>query len=232
MLASFRRGWERQQQPIDPLPAEAGLALPPSLAFALYTALPRFTTAASLRPVLFSMLSYLSILRPASLLSVQWMRVSEGMQYKPLHWKGKRLQPDRAPVLQFPVASLPFVVSALERFGALSGAAGPFWQLASDPSCPTTTVAEGWFGVAGAAAGFAAADTGYTLYSTRRGGASAAAAVGVPLHKIEAFGGWCPNPKSLRECYIDHAVPASPQARMFFAALVDSVVSQDPMFNS
>jgi hypothetical protein len=63
-------------------------------------------------------------------------------------------------------------------------------------------------------------------------GASAAAAEGVPLHKVEVFGGWGVNSKALRECCLDHAVPANSYARMFFLALVDSAVSPDPLFNA
>jgi hypothetical protein len=233
MLTSFRKGWERQQQPIAPLPAVAGLALPPRLAFSLYTALPSLSAPAALRPVLFCFLCYCLMLRPASLLSVLWLRVSEGfLQYKPLHWKGKRLQPDKAPVLQFPVSRLPFLVAALDRFSAQSGAARSFWQLVGDSSSPTTVVAEGWFDSACQSARFPNADRGYTLYSTRRGGASAAAAVGVPLHKLEAFGGWGVGSKALRECYLDHAVPADSHARMFFSALVEAVISPGSFFNS
>jgi hypothetical protein len=209
------------------------LALPPRLAFAFYTTLPGLTTAVVLRPVLFSLLSYCLILRPASLLSVQWLRVSEGfVQYKPLHWKGKRMQPDRAPVLQFPVSSLPFLSAAIMRYSAQSGTAGMFWQLPGEVSSPTTPVAEGWFATACVAAGFSGSDLQYTLYSTRRGGASAAAAVGVPLHKIEAFGGWGAGSQALRQCYIDHAIPADSHAQLFFGALVSSVVAPSPLFNS
>lgn len=161
MLTSFRRGWEREQQPIAPLPAVAGLALPPRLAFSLYTALPSLSAPAALRPVLFCCLCYCLMLRPASLLSVQWLRVSQGfLQYKPLHWKGKRLQPDKAPVLQFSVARLPFLVTAVDRFRAQSSATGPFWQLRADSSPPTTVVAEAWFASACDAARFPSADRG------------------------------------------------------------------------
>jgi hypothetical protein len=154
------------------------------------------------------------------------------LQYKPLHWKGKRLSIDQAPVLQFPVASLPFVVSAVSRFSTLTGSAGFFWQLPGETSALTTTMAEGCFDSACGAAGFSDVDLQYTLYSTRCGSASAAAAVGVPLHKIEVFGGWGVNSKALRECYLDHAVPADSFARMFFAALVHTAVSPDPLFDA
>ena len=131
LLASFRKGWARQQVPVEPAPPVAGLALPARMAFAFYTVLPSLTAPAALRPVLFSLLSYLLILRPASLLSVRWLRVSGGMlQYQPLHWKGKLLPQPVAPVLQFPVEGLPL-------FGPCSGAAGGRrwwpWQFVAVP---------------------------------------------------------------------------------------------------
>lgn len=232
-LSAFRKGWERQQQPLFTQPAVAGLALPPRLAFALYTALPACRTALALRPVLFSFLAYILFLRPASLLSVVWMRIVDGiLQYKPLHWKGGRLQPADAPVLQFPISSLPFLPTAFARFEQLRGPVGStFWCLPGESAC-TTPMAEGWFAAAGVSAGFSAADFGYTLYSTRRGGASAAAAVGVALHSIEARGGWTPGSGALRKRYLDHAVPADAHARMFFAGLVQAAVSPTQFFNS
>jgi hypothetical protein len=125
LLRSFRKGWERQQVSLQPAPAVAGLALPATLAFRFYVALPGAAVRV-LRQLLFCFLSFVLILRPASMLSVQWMRVHDGMlQYKPLHWKGHVVPADKAPVLQFPVAHLPFVSSALEkllssRYGAAS----------------------------------------------------------------------------------------------------------------
>jgi hypothetical protein len=182
-LTAFRKGWERQQQPLVVEPALAGLALPPRLAYALYLARPSCSTVAALRPVLFSVLSYVLILRPASLLSVVWMRVSDNLlQYKPLHWKGARLLPADAPVLQFPVQSLPFLTAALSRFQQLRGPPGATFR--------------------------------------------------VPLHKVEALGGWTAGSSALRKRYIDHAVPADAHARMFFAALVHSEVASAQLFNT
>jgi hypothetical protein len=229
-LTAFRKGWERQQQPLVVEPALAGLALPPRLAYALYLALPSCNTVATLRPVLFSVLSYVLILRPASLLSVVWMRVSDNfLQYKPLHWKSARSLPADAPVLQFPVQSMPFLPAALSRFQQLRGPPGAtFWSLRDEPAY-TTPAAEQWFD---AAVRLAPVELNYTLYSCRRGGASAAAAVGVPLHKLEALGGWAAGSSALRKRYMDHAVPADTHALMFFAALVHSAVASTQLFNT
>ena len=95
-------------------PALAGLALPARIVFDLYTLLPSLNTAVAVRPVLFTVLSYLTMLRPASLLSVRGMRVSAGLlQYKPLHWKTRCLTEAEAPVLQVPVVGLSFVHRAV-----------------------------------------------------------------------------------------------------------------------
>lgn len=231
MLVSFRRGWERQQVTLQPPPAVAGLALPPESAYAFYTGLPRARAPAVLRSLLFSLLCYVLVLRPASLLSVAWVRVHDGMlQYKPLHWKGKRLQPADAPVLQFPVRGLPFLSDAVSRLLAVHNMPGGVWRFRGEP-VPATPAAEGWFAAACQFAGFDLSLGRYTLYSTRRGGASAAAAVGVPLHKLEVLGGWQQGSSALRQHYIDHGVHACAHARFFFAALAGAAVSPASLFN-
>lgn len=233
MLASFRKGWERQQVSLQPAPAVAGLALPAALAFKLYLALPGAAAPQVLRQLLFCFLSFVLVLRPASLLSVQWMRVRDGMlQYKPLHWKGRVMCADAAPVLQFPVRHLPFVSSALEKLlSSRYGVGDSIWRLRGEPA-PVTSTAESWFAAACRKAGFPPQAGRYTLYSTRRGGASAAAAVGVQLHKIEALGGWCQGSAALRRSYLDHGVEACPRATHFFSPLVRAAVSPAPLFNS
>eukprot|EP00882_Tetradesmus_deserticola_P014325 GHRQ01015232.1.p1 GENE.GHRQ01015232.1~~GHRQ01015232.1.p1 ORF type:complete len:174 (+),score=19.33 GHRQ01015232.1:960-1481(+) len=129
MLASFRKGWERQQVSLQPALPVAGLALPADLAFKMY--LPGAAAPQVLRQLLFCFLSFVLILRPASLLSVQWMRVRDGMlQYKPLHWKGRIMLADAAPVLQFPVRHLPFVSSALSKLlSSRCGVGDSIWRL-------------------------------------------------------------------------------------------------------
>lgn len=234
LLTSFRKGWERQQVPLAPAAAMSGLALPASMAFNLYTALPALVAPVALRPVLFSFLSYLLILRPASLLSVQWLRVQDGMlQYKPLHWKGKCFSSDEAPVMQVPVGNMPFVISAVSRLlsARMPGAAGTVWRFRGE-SAPSTPTAEGWFDTAVRVARFPAEHTGYTLYSTRRGGASAAVAAGVPLHKVETLGGWGAGSAAMRQRYLDHGIAGCQHAKFFFEALVGAPVSAHQHFNA
>jgi hypothetical protein len=158
------------------------------------------------------------------------MRVSHNfLQYKPLHWKDARLLPADAPVLQCPVQSMPLLSAALSRFQQLRGPPGAtFWSLLNEPA-HTTPAAEQWFDDAVRLAGV---ELDYTLYSCRRGGASAAAAVGVPLHKVEALGGWSADSSALRKRYLDHAVPADAHASMFFASLVHSAVASMQLFNT
>ncbi|GLI59582.1 hypothetical protein VaNZ11_001508, partial [Volvox africanus] len=59
----------------------------------------------------------------------------------------------------------------------------------------------------------------HTLYSLRRGGASAARAAGVPLDIIKAFGGWATGSSALREHYLDLGVRGCPYAFGFFSPL-------------
>lgn len=82
-------------------------------AWRLYEALPLVGVwSEQFIPLLFVVLSFCLFLRPDSLLSVLWARVSviDGeptFQYKPLNWKGRIVAPENAPVLQFPLCSLP-----------------------------------------------------------------------------------------------------------------------------
>jgi hypothetical protein len=232
LLTSFRKGWERRQVSLQPAPALAGLALPAALAYRFYAALPGAQLQV-LRELLFCFLSFLLVLRPASMLSVQWMRVADGMlQYKPLHWQGRVMLADEAPVLQFPVGHLPFVSSALTRLLAgRYGVGSSIWRLRGE-ALPSTATAESWFTAACRSAGFPHDAGRYTLYSTRRGGASAAATVGVQLHKIEALGGWSQGSAALLRRYLDHGVGACPRATLFFSPLVRAAVSPAPLFNS
>lgn len=59
----------------------------------------------------------------------------------------------------------------------------------------------------------------WSPHSTRAGAVSAAAAIGVPLERIEVLGGWAPNSVTLRRVYIDFGIPADASAHRFFAWL-------------
>jgi hypothetical protein len=168
-------------------------------------------------PLLFVVLDFCLCLRPDSLLSVVWACIScvDGepvFQYKPLNWKGRIVSPEHAPVLQFPLCGLPWLRVALEQQLARSPAG--LWS-----TRPSMAVAERCFDMVLARCGLAPLRGMHTLYSLRRGGASAARAAGVPLEVVEAFGGWTANSSALREHYLDMGVRSCPKAVAFFGPL-------------
>ncbi|EFJ53196.1 hypothetical protein VOLCADRAFT_102804 [Volvox carteri f. nagariensis] len=87
------------------------------------------------------------------------------------------------------------------------------------PERQTTQGAERWFDRVLAQCGLEGLRSVHTLYSLRRGGASAARAAGVPLDIIEAFGGWAAGSSALRENYLDLGVRGCPRAVAFFGPL-------------
>ena len=62
-----------------------------------------------------------------------------------------------------------------------------------------------------------------TLYSCRRGGASAARAAGVPMELIELMGGWARGSKALRDSYLDMSVTADAAAMFFFRGMTPGI---------
>ncbi|GIM03366.1 hypothetical protein Vretimale_8123, partial [Volvox reticuliferus] len=216
MFAAFRRGWERLQvslltRPSLVLAFSAGDLL--SLCDTL-SGLP--LSAVCFVPVLFVVLGFCTFLRPDSLLSVVWAQVCEveGLavfRYKPLNWKGRIVKPESAPVLQFPLCGLPKLRLVLDRHLGHSNQLWPFRQ--------STSGAEQWFRSALVHGGLGHLVDLHTLYSLRRGGASAARAVGVPLEVIESFGGWSAGSVALRQHYLDMGVLGSPAARASFGSL-------------
>ncbi|EFJ39010.1 hypothetical protein VOLCADRAFT_108798 [Volvox carteri f. nagariensis] len=122
------------------------------------------------------------------------------------------MAPALAPVLQFPLGGLPFLRVALLH------------RLSRDPAClwperQTMQEAERWFDRVLAQCGLEGLRSIHTLYSLRRGGASAARAAGVPLDIIEAFGGWAAGSSALWEHYLDLGVRGCPRAVAFFGPL-------------
>jgi hypothetical protein len=194
-LHRFRVGWQRLQQPVGPA-APLQLAMRASSAVALARHLSAEMSLPRLRPLLFVVLGFLTMLRPDSLLSVLDADiVAHGPQslwaYRPARWKGKLLAPGALPVLQVVVSAVPGLLTGLRRYRQLWGAAwvgcGPptsFWQLPHDRTVPHTPVAEAWFSQVMYDWLPGLAHT-HTLYSLRRGSASAAFAIGVPCEKIE-----------------------------------------------
>ncbi|GLI65090.1 hypothetical protein VaNZ11_008527, partial [Volvox africanus] len=170
LLSAFRRGWERLQVSLTP-PSALVLAFSAIDAWSLYERLPSVPVASDLFiPLLFVVLSFCLFLRPDSLLSVVWARVSlvdgeSTFQYKPLHWKGRLVAPELAPVLQFPLGNLPHLRVALSQLFARD--TSRLW-----PVRQTTQGAERWFGRVLSQCGLERLRPVHTLYSLRRGGAS------------------------------------------------------------
>ncbi|GIL59118.1 hypothetical protein Vafri_14039 [Volvox africanus] len=89
----------------------------------------------------------------------------------------------------------------------------------------STSGAEQWFRSALSQCGLGRLVELHTLYSLRRGGASAARAAGVPLEVIESFGGWSAGSVALRQHYLDMGVSVSPAARAIFGPLASGRVA-------
>jgi hypothetical protein len=220
-LQAFRKGWRRLQA-ASVLGPERSLAFPAHSVFRLYELLPSlFHNPLLLREALFVVLNFLTFLRPDSLLSVAFCQVVQVgslmiLQYKPLNWKGKIVEPAKAKVLQLVLGSKPFLVMALQHYNRyFKDHVDSFW---GSPR-PTVHHVESWFARVLSSLLQDSSDL-HTLYSLRRGGASAARAVGVPLNVLEAFGGWAANSEALRKNYLDYGVPADDAARFFFQPLV------------
>ncbi|EFJ45815.1 hypothetical protein VOLCADRAFT_105830 [Volvox carteri f. nagariensis] len=163
LLSAFRKGWERLQVSLAPT-SSLVLAFSASDAWRLYDRLPSVPVASDLFvPLLFVVLGFCLFLRPDSLLSVVWARVSvvdeePVFQYKPLHWKGRITAPELAPVLQFPLGGLPFLRVALLQ--KLSRDPARLW-----PERQTTQGAERWFDRVLAQCGLEGLRSVHTLYS-------------------------------------------------------------------
>lgn len=222
-LASFRKGWLRLQVRVDS-PVSRVLAFPAISALAVYNALPSFSGDwFKLRAALFVVLSFCLVLRPDSLLSVKQLSLfgdppAVFLRYQPMRWKGQIMRADQTPVMQFPLAGLPLVVAALARF---QGGPGSVWRAPSEDRDPGVANAEAWFHlVVNELLPSSMGD--HTLYSLRRGGASAARAAGVPMEVLESFGGWCAGSSALRRHYLDFGVGRDAACLRFFEQFVVS----------
>ncbi len=215
-FAAFRDGWQRVQVRLGP-GRQLNLAFPAGGVWrvlewllALGPADPAFVAG------IYVVLNFCTFLRPDSLLSVGWARVVDVagawvLQYKPLNWKGRVVSAEAAPVLQLPLCGVPAFRQLLARHLVRSGR---LWPQRRD-----TRGAEEWFKMVLARCGMDEERAIHTLYSLRRGGASAARAVGVPMEVVESFGGWAANSPVLRQHYLDMGVCACPAAHAFFGPL-------------
>ena len=115
-------------------------------------------------------------------------------------------------MLQFPLCGLPCLRAALLQQSARTP--GQLW-----PARQSTRGAEQWFRLVLERCSLPHLTGVHTLYSLRRGGASAARAVGVPLEVIESFDGWSAGSAALRAHYLGMGVPGCVSARAIFGPL-------------
>jgi hypothetical protein len=172
-----------------------------------------------LRPLLFCVLSFRLFLRPASVLSIVQAEVVrlDGtwvFRFKPESWKTGVASVGSLPVLSLDLASFPLLRVALQQYlGGLTSRG--MWG----PAAVSTSQAAGWF--AAVLAEFTPGVLGQlTLYSCRRGGASAARAVGVPMDLIELMGGWAMGSVAMRRHYLDMSVVADAAAKFWFTGML------------
>lgn len=228
-LASFLRGWQRQQFFIAPLPSEGQLkAMPAAFAQTMLDRVPLLESVVALRAALFFLLSFVTMLRPDSLLSCLLIQGQGGvLTYAPLRFK--TAGPVKGQARQVDISRLPFLAAGIGRFERLkgdssssssSGGSVSWWQLPGEQP-PTTSHAEGWFSSASRGA---LIPPSFTLYSLRRGAASTALAVGVPLARIEFMGGWAEGSSALRRHYLDHSFPNNGAAQLFFGWLLSGAL--------
>ena len=140
------------------------------------------------------------------------------------HEKGKQGRSAKT-VRQLPAAHLPRVAELLRAFCAGSALRGRFrrrWalSLAEDRAPWTAGTIGDWLQLAFQSCGLRPPE-GFTWlsHSLRKGAASAAHAIQVPLTIVRYMGGWATNSNVLEARYIDYAMRPSAAARLFFGHL-------------
>jgi hypothetical protein len=217
---AFKRGWVRSQRVLVEEDSDNILACPAAVALAWYRGMGSLdTNSALLKQVLFCVLAFRLFIRPASLLAIvhpsvvcvdgKWL-----FRYKPEEYKTRKTTVGSLPVMSLDLTPFPLLREALQQY--LRGVKGKaMWG----PGRVTTSQAAGWF--TAVLAEFSPGLMGQlTLYSCRRGGASAARAVGVHLYLIELMGGWARGSVAMRSKYFDMSVAADAAARFWFEGMV------------
>jgi hypothetical protein len=221
MFDSFKRGWVRAQVMVaDVEDSTRVLACPASVAFSWYQALEGISVDSQwLLPLLFCCLSFRLFVRPATLLSVVEAEVFKlgdtwKFRYRPESYKTRSTTVGRLPVMDLDLTGYPLLLNALQLYmGKITGSR--MWG----PDLSTTAQAAHVFNAV--LAQFTPNVVGQlTLYSCRRGGASAARAVGVSTEAIELMGGWARGSEAMRRSYLDMSVPADAYAHMWFGCLL------------
>ena len=94
-----------------------------------------------------------------------------------------------------------------------------FWQLPGERAPPRGSHLSDWLTMCLKLVPASHGST-YTAHSLRRGGASAALALHVPLERIEFHGGWSRSSTALRKHYLDLTMGPSAAARALLAGLL------------
>jgi hypothetical protein len=221
MFDSFKRGWVKSQVVLVEMEdITKVLACPAKIACAWYQALEGITQDSPwLLPLLFCCLSFRLFVRPATLLSVvdaEVIKLGDTwlLRYRPESYKTRSTTVGRLPVMDLDLTAYPLLLNALQLYmGNVSGSR--MWG----PELTTTAQAASVF--TAVLAQFTPEVMGQlTLYSCRRGGASAARAVGVSTEAIELMGGWSRGSEAMRRSYLDMSVPADASAHMWFGCLL------------
>jgi hypothetical protein len=140
----------------------------------------------------------------------------------------KRLKHHQNKPIGIPLAALPELANAINRYKHLRAAAygarklpDQLWALPEDkPSSWTSSVQNKWLASAlkrvnrRPPPGFT-----WTSHSLRSGPASAARAIGVTIERIKHFGGWSVGSTTLEKDYLDPTVQATAGAWFFFGWL-------------
>ena len=222
-LARFRAGWARAFVDLEPLDVLASSGkvpcIPARIVKRLYEQLDLLPTASQAREdALYVVLAFRLFLRPSTLVSVWWSEVSWlsdrwVLRVLAQDWKdvsGRIGRSTRMPVVD--LTDLPCLREALRAAVRARGGTRLF-------SFESVAAAGRAFSRAVQSVDADAAVV-LTQYSCRRGGASSARAVGVPLDVIEGVGGWAANSSAMRQHYLDRSVPGCPDALFFFRALL------------
>lgn len=164
------------------------------------------------------------------------------IQLLPVSLKGRdRVKPHKihplvvpAAAFSSPAGALPGIdiAALLQRYKQLRdlafGGVGPryMWALPGDsPAAWTSATQTSWLQSAvQLACHTPPAGFKFTGHSMRKGAATAASAVGVPLPTIKHFGGWSPRSAVVERDYIDPSVRPTPAAAFFFGWLTQVVL--------
>lgn len=240
VLAAVRRGWERAQVAL--CPANVRMPFPAQVVFdILQFGLSRPSEVSHLRmcaAVVFDYITFVrsktGVLLPAS--SVHLDVAALTLSYRPATLKTAIVHDESSRPVCIDLAGMPAVADLLSRFATLADAAWQsaapavarcwFFQLPGDSLPFKPTIMSSLLADACACVQ-AAPPAGHTWssHSSRISAATNAAAIGVPLARVEFMGSWSPGSVALRRSYIDPTVAPSPAALYFFGWLLQPRMS-------